>query len=130
MTIKVYRMYASALVDSLRVEYLEDGTDLGDYFRKQLDADLVEQVRLPLSGDLYYKMAMVVDENGMLKDLPANPTAGLLYAGDSTAIAGDAYLVGLEMTDEGLDWGTLPDSVQAEEIDEIIDTISIRTLFR
>ena len=80
----------------------------GDFrsMAQAIGAEYVEHVRTPLPG-----VAMLVDEEGLLRGRDESPVAGILYPG---RIVGDV-LVGSEVyVDGGIDVGTLtPEHLQA-----------------
>jgi hypothetical protein len=61
---------------------------------------------VPPDGSLY----MIVDEDGIRKRKPANIRASALYGTQyhGQPIVGDAILCGIEMTEDGPDWGDYP----------------------
>lgn len=82
--------------------------------------DLIEQVKTQelansfgeaYSGPRYTpRVVMLVDESGLLKNLPHNPRANLFYP--HGLIVGDALFVGVTFTvEEGYDWTSLPDDM-------------------
>lgn len=54
---------------------------------------------------------LIVDEDGIAKDLPLNPYASILYGADlhKSFIYGTAYVVGEAMTDDGVDFTDVPE---------------------
>lgn len=82
--------------------------------------DLIEQVKTQeivnafgqtfMGPGFYPRVVMLVDEEGLLKNLPHNPRANLFYP--HGLIVGDALFVGVTFThEEGYDWTSLPDDV-------------------
>lgn len=74
--------------------------------RAVIGADWVEGVRHPWLT--WLRLAMIVDEEGLLVGKPQNRRAATFYPGP-TGIAGDALIVAETLTLDGLDWAPLPD---------------------
>lgn len=97
--------------------------------------DMIEQIKtLPLvnsfgetyeGGMMWPRVVMLVDEEGLLKNLPHNPRANLFYPGG--LIVGDALFVGSLWDDEdmGFDWNWLPDDITVDWVKAEMSRLSL-----
>ena len=95
--------------------YSEKTNDILNFCYKAINCDTIEIVhpnRLP------HPYCMIVDEEGLLKDLPLNPMASVLYETDihGQPIVGTAIIMKEAMTEDG------PDivSLDAEDLERLL----------
>lgn len=74
---------------------LDQGRDLLDVIHDELDGGFFEIVRC---RTLPRKFVMLVDDCGVIKDLPINPVASVLY---TQAIAGTALIMKEDIDEDG-----------------------------
>lgn len=82
------------------VKQIDSRKDLNDEIRRLLGGAFYEVVRPALMPDKYL---MLVDDEGLLKNLPINPTASILYGclQHGSPICGPALIMKEIVTDDG-----------------------------
>lgn len=99
--------------------------------------NLIERVRVnpeacAALGVPFGSIDMLVDEEGLVKDLPVNVGASAFYVLDHSkaVICGPAALVGVGLDDEGgEDWIGLPESITAEAVLDWSMRIALANMF-
>lgn len=82
-------------------------TNCAENLAREIDASMIERVKISARFGFSRDFAMVIDEEGLLQNNPVcNPAASFLYATDEHGqpIMGDVLLVGEGMTDDGSDF--------------------------
>lgn len=124
------KTHLHTLTDELHVYFIPADTDLPMGMKvipnmwrsvKNLIGGYIEQVVPNTAPELYCgcEMAMLVDEEGSMKQLPENIRAGILHQHRRDVIRGDVVLVGLGMVQsndgEEPSWFSLPQALTAWE---------------